>query len=103
MIQIDMDMPKDCADCNFSCPRNGYDFYCCVDLKDVDLSNPRKDCPLKEVPSGKWNIIADRYMCCPNCGHKIDTWHGIIHDINFNYCPNCGSRNVVEEQKGEDT
>lgn len=28
---------------------------------------------------------------CTNCGYEVQPWN------NTNYCPNCGSRNEVEE------
>ena len=58
--------------------------------------------PKSDKSIGKWKIVADRYKCCSNCGQKLDMYHGIMHDIDFKYCPKCGSRNIVEEQ-GENT
>lgn len=52
MIQIDMDIPKDCNGCPFAVTGNGEYFFCCFDVeKEVDMDSDyrRKDCPLKEV------------------------------------------------------
>ena len=56
---------------------------------------------LSDKPSGKWEHITyydggyGMNETCSNCGHTI---HGQIFDLVDKYCPNCGSRNVVEEQ-----
>ena len=52
MIQIDIDIPKDCNGCPFAVTGNGEYFFCCFDVeKEVDMDSDyrRKDCPLKEV------------------------------------------------------
>ena len=47
-----------------------------------------------ESKHGKW-IKHDLYIECPSCHRK---WNSNYNDIYaFNYCPNCGSRNEMEE------
>ena len=59
MIQIDMEMPSSCSCCHFN-----YDCYKCeITGKDtlcVANGIKRSDCPLKEVPSGKWIPVNER-------------------------------------------
>lgn len=52
MIQIDMKMPKSCAECDFSsCKGRDGQFYCDITLYDVDMESAERDvdCPLIEV------------------------------------------------------
>ena len=63
MIQIDMEMPKDCRMCPFMAT-DGIDtlapMMCVViwgknhEKKHCIQGKVRDDCPLKEVPTGKW-------------------------------------------------
>ena len=64
-----------------------------------DVYNMPSVTPKSDKPSGKWIRQANDYVDyyeCSNCGMAVGRY-----DVK-NYCPNCGSRNVVEEQ-GEDT
>ena len=47
MIQIDMEMPKNCDNCLMSCRDSWYEVYCRNDMKKHTAGD--KDCPLKEV------------------------------------------------------
>ena len=93
-------MPRSCYECRFSEP--AYSGNRCDNMighKYSEILSERvKNCPLKEVPSGEWYRQANDYVDyyeCSNCGMAMG-----IYDVK-NYCPNCGSRNVVEEQTGD--
>ena len=107
MIQIDMEMPKNCADC-VMCHPKGKDEpwnYCCfATMDDLNIEEWDKEryitCPLKEVPTGKLErenealknrcfVLSGGTMCmfCPiDCDKR-----------------NVPFRGVVEEQQGENT
>lgn len=77
MIQIDIDMPTDCASCWIR-----QNMGCKIANESGWLNNRWDDkCPLKEQepkPVGKeWNE-------CPSCGKTLDR----IHDMH--YCGVCG-------------
>ena len=81
MVQIDMEMPTSCSECEFHRLESGFP---CI------LSNTN-DCPLKEVPSGKWITYKDEHQC--SCCKEIiivseERWE----DNEYEYCPNCGAK-----------
>ena len=100
MIQIDMEMPKSCG----SCVYNESSCRCSITKSPIDRDYEYRerlsDCPLKEVPTGKWikQKSFPNWSKCSNCGNSWTYSSG-----EPPYCPNCGSRNVVEEQQGENT
>ena len=101
VIIENMEIPRSCSECNL-CSNQGLDrFYCDVTTSYVDIESEERasDCPLKEVPTGKWirkydSIINSYYWQCNQCEHD--------NEHKSNYCPNCGSR-MVEEQTGKKT
>ena len=76
--------------------------------KELEMLKLDREC---DKPSGKW-IIDDKesyriWHChCSNCGKDPQDYIGGTENWWLvrlpNYCPNCGSKNVVEEQ-GENT
>ena len=91
MIQIDIDKPKTCAECLISCRDSFYEIYCRNNMKKHEPFD--KDCPLKEVPTGKWVISGEDWIC-DNCKESICE----IYDEEpwEDYCPNCGAKMEVE-------
>ena len=95
MIQIDMEMPNRCDECPLSslsneCPLINID--CDEEMGGRDLN-----CPLKEIPTGKWEIKDNMWWICSNCGCRTR----MIKKYNVpNYCPACGAK-MVEEHQGE--
>ncbi len=104
MIQIDVDVPKNCACCPCG---NAQDGWCYVHDKILERTEKgypdttkRPDwCPIREVRHGKW-IKADsqqyfrkHYPCftCSECGYKKDS------QKKWNYCPNCGADMRTDE------
>ncbi|MBR2556283.1 MAG: hypothetical protein IKE94_15660 [Aeriscardovia sp.] len=111
MIQIDMGMPQNCAECPFlydsdACyavnKRNGRWLPLVINsasteykINQFPYKEKRVDwCPLMEVKHGKW-IKADsqqyfrkHYPCftCSECGYRKDS------QKKWNYCPNCGAK-----------
>ena len=91
VIISDFGMPSRCEQCDMCSNRKLDTFYCCITLKDVDIDSNKRDadCPLKELPSGKWIEKTDDWygnttIECSNC-HKpciAKSW----------YCPNCGAK-----------
>ena len=113
MVQIDMEMPQDCEHCHF-----GYEDYitkesgcdlmdCLPNSPDCSAYTPMgqrdKNCPLREVPKGKWVWVSstfDRTPCemrfrCSNC-HRETITHGQKPWGKF--CPNCEAE-MLEEPK----
>ena len=98
VIISDMEhMPKDCSECYINacgfCNLTGN----CIE-QNIDDNTRADDCPLKEVPSGKW-IKEDRghveyTAVCSVCG-ETEFWSERSKD-----CPSCGAL-MVEEQTGE--
>ena len=89
MIQINMDMPTSCAECHIrpkGCANN------------IHLHSRPKDCPLKEVPSGKW-IYDGHHLRCSNCNDYHTIKDSDWNLIASNYCPNCGAK----MEQGENT
>ena len=95
MIQIDMEIPTKCM---WDCPLCREDGGSCqlVDIKTSDTHRP-SDCPLKEVPTGKWVRKFDSvgnvyYWQCDQCNSDSER--------TSRFCPHCGAK-MVEEQQGE--
>lgn len=101
MIQIDIDKPKTCAECLMSCRDSFYEIYCRNDMKKHEPFD--KDCPLKEVPTGKWNdyYTSQKGNDVFNCTLCSATFIVIQGSNKMNYCPNCGAK-MVEPQERED-
>lgn len=112
MIQIDMEMPKRCLDCQLMGREK---MYCQLrprkDLNVIRVVNEKPDwCPLKEVPTGKWiceskgRNYADYH--CSVCGQKLSLCGQDIHERMTEgyslYCDRCGAK-MVEKQQGENT
>ena len=132
MVAINMELPKTCGKCPFCiytaeekkaigyCNTSDEDYYCKAldrfmeyDKVDggVDILGKPSDCPLKEVPTAYWKEFSQgAYHGQDEYGEPI--WRDVIVRhcsrcnrrtvIKENYCPNCGSR-MVEEQQGENT
>ena len=93
MIQIDMEMPKNCLDCTLR-----YQSFCSVDgHHEPHLEKER--CPLKvtsqEPRKGHWEWLRCDMYVCSECKNVYTDLSGIKDGMN--YCPNCGSRNEVEK------
>ena len=114
MIQIDIDMPKQCINCPlckhihladsplliYACGKGMRPIYSHETAEGVDeFSKMEKPewCPLKEVKHGKWQIeISDdghqaTYQCS-ECGHQFKWIYDPLFSPVFNYCQKCGSR-----------
>ena len=94
MTQIDMELPESCEECKDSFSNKGIYIRC---------GNLWFDCPLKEVPSGKWIFkktenpnITVRIGKCSECGFTHDFLYD--HTAQYRYCPSCGAK---MEQTGE--
>lgn len=94
MIQINIDMPDTCHDCAFA----GYDLslidvrWCPFLRKQCTKGSRLNDCPLREVPKGKWiDTVEGTY--CSNCnGYPYDDGEYHIKGWSSDFCPNCGAR-----------
>ena len=94
MIQIDMQMPKNCIDC----PACNEYLMCAIpcngrgwgenDVKDFSQSRPEW-CPMKEQEAVEpYSMNAERtYGICPKCG-KIIFRYGNVEENH--YCGVCG-------------
>ena len=96
VIITNMNKPKGC----YECPMHGTDrafIYCRL----TNIFNP-KLCPLKEVPTGKWNdyYTSQKGNDVFNCTLCSATFIVIQGNNKMNYCPNCGAK-MAEEQQGE--
>ena len=97
MVQIDISLPHSCDDCPFgyedyktnvpgcdlmedlpNCPE--YDIYTPIGQRD-------KNCPLREVPKGKW--ITDKYgnVICSAC----ECYAPKVRYPKTNFCGHCGA------------
>ena len=113
VIITDMELPKRCLDCQLMGREK---MYCQLhprkDLNVIRVVSEKPDwCPLKEVPTAYWKEFSQgAYHGQDEYGEPI--WRDVIVRhcsrcnrrtvIKENYCPNCGSR-MVEEQQGENT
>lgn len=97
MVQIDLEMPKECQECVFHVREkdNDYGWFCDCMLTDtnINLLHHKKpsDCPLEEVSSGQWiSHHIGAYYECSNCHEK--------HNSKYTkYCPSCGAKMGSEE------
>lgn len=96
VIITDFGMPSCCENCEMCSNRRLDTFYCCITLKDVDIDSNKRDadCPLKEVPSGKWIDLGFTEYEAYHCSNCMTT-----HSIKTNYCPTCG---CVMQMESED-
>ena len=113
-LMIDIEKPKDCKECPFM----GTDgigtlspMMCIAiwsrshEVKHCIKGKIRDDCPLREIPSGKWEHITyydggfGMNETCSNCGHTI---HGQIFDLVDKYCPNCGTKMESEDKEWQE-
>lgn len=95
-------VPGSCFDCDLHnyhfCDSTGN----CIE-QNMDDNTRADDCPLKELPSGKWKHISyydggyGMNETCSNCGCTI---HGQIFDLVDKYCPNCGCKMESEDNNG---
>ena len=92
MIQIDMEMPKNCLDCNLR-----YQSFCSVDgHHEPHLEKER--CPLKVTPQEPIKKLEEQIKQLQNRCHALT--HGQI----CVFCPyECEHRVEVEPQESEDT
>ena len=51
-----------------------------------------------ERKKGKWIDSRDVCWLCSECGKWLDVLQG---DVDMNFCPNCGSRNIEEGEQSE--
>ena len=93
MIQIDMEMSKNCMECPFmQLDMEFYDDVCTIVEENIYDAEKRADfCPLidadaKWIPEKRRGCIA--YYTCTSCGETSE--------YSSDYCPNCGARMVTE-------
>lgn len=106
MVQIDISMPQSCDECPFLLVDYKTNVPDCDLMEDLpncpeyDWNTPMgqrdKNCPLREVPKGKW-INAK----CSACGNLAPFWPMASTYYHTNYCPHCGA-DMGEEPKGLD-
>ena len=109
MIQIDMEMPDACWDCDFVIDLN-YGFKCRASDKKYEVPwNERytykpEDCPLKLVETTR-NVSGrnpiDKFVC-EKCGFMICDWDAynfedetdqrFSYDFAMKFCPSCGRK-----------
>lgn len=108
-INIDMKMPERCGLCRFTSAMD-----CGITGKFIEDHNIiPSDCPLKEVPTGKWIDKGHLYhhyyndgdietveLQCSCCGEIVEWDIELLHKPY--YCENCGAK-MVEDQQGENT
>ena len=97
MIQIDIPMPKNCIDCDEQGIRYALD--CKYLWSGCANCGRHPNCPIKEVPSGKWIEHNGRGLDWEFTKYEC----GLCHEWTeyaTNYCPSCGAK-MVEEQTGE--
>ena len=89
MVQIDIDMPTDCASCWIR-----QNMGCKIANASGWLNNKRDDkCPLKEQEAVE-PVLEQDSMVCGNCGHEV-IWQRLLGDDVWSdeyqeYCPHCG-------------
>ena len=120
-VILDITVPKSCGGCPFCiytadekraigyCNTSDEDYYCKAldrfmeyDKVDggLDILGKPSDCPLKEVPSGKWIDHKDEHQCS-HCKEIIIVSPDYWNDAEYEYCPNCGAK-MVEPQESEE-
>ena len=82
MIQIDMEMPDRCFVCKLKL--HGTCSYLVKSTGGVNSKVRLDNCPLREIPSGKWIDDGPINWKCSECGYVVPRWN------NTRYCPNCG-------------
>ena len=107
MIQIDIDMPSQCARCEFSGVLDNSHTFCTrfPTYDKIEFGEPRPEwCPLKEVKHGKWimgreKILWDEtddgpvYMysttwTCSECGYR----RFLTSCPDDKFCKECGTK-----------
>ena len=107
MIQIDMEMPKNCLDCNLR-----HQSFCSVDGHHEPYLEKER-CPLKVTPQepikGHWEhgkeinkvyrgqtLIGINYLewHCSNCAYVVEQ----SIKPKWDYCPNCGAKMAEQEE-----
>lgn len=77
-------------------------FDCCGDTVAWNISSEIKALPAADVAPlvhGRW-IEDHDYLKCPECGVMVKWDFTFFDDIgNWNYCPNCGAKMDLEEEK----
>lgn len=113
MIQIDIEMPKNCKECPFLCDNDAcyavnkpnamfIPLVCNGSTDEYPLNEfpyweKRVDwCPLQEVKHGNWDIEIshDGYQAtyrCSECGHQFKWLYDPHFPPVFNYCQKCGA------------
>lgn len=77
MIAIkDMEMPKNCADCNMATCNGSvesWNYVCSINLKDIDFNESERaeHCPLVEIVTCK-DCKNNKNGVCPNYRHFVD-------------------------------
>ena len=107
MIQIDMDMPKCCADCPCGNAQDGWCYVHNEILERMENGYPSTEtrpewCPMKEVKHGKWiiEISDDGHQAtyrCSECGHQFKWVYDPHFPPVFNYCMKCGADMRTDE------
>lgn len=109
MVLIDIDMPKSCDLCTFCAIDERLEYYCNNNVADCYQCNVddyvacrHPDCPLIEVPKGKWlerevhetedfyDIEEWQSAKCSVCG-RYHTTPYLYYFQHYNYCPGCGA------------
>jgi len=110
MIQIDMDMPKTCVECDLLMEDpHRIDGYCAKTKHTVPNSSAirgrNSGCPLAPALAGVWKKgkMWDEgfgmgesygyYYTCSVCGHRV---RGGYTSCGYRFCSSCGSRNEEE-------
>ena len=91
-VIVDMEMPQSCHFCDLSICKYNNTFW--GDTKTDYRSDRHPDCPLKEVPNGKWIENDKGALICSEC----HTWFENDRKEFMLFCPYCGAK---MEQKGE--
>lgn len=97
MIQIDMQMPKNCLDCPAcneylicAIPVNGRGFGE-NDVSDFSQGRP-KWCPMKEQEAIEPDVDSEGTCSCGNCGTTVGHYPAgcSVPEKSCKYCPECG-------------
>ena len=69
----------------------------------IYLLEQAKTVDAEPVRHGKWEITKDDYYCVAKCSLCHEEWSFEVYDdiesLNYKYCPNCGAKMDLEEQK----
>ena len=104
MIQIDMDMPKSCFECDktYKWKKDGKVQCPHINMPSIssNTTNRPSYCPLKEVPTGHWIFDKERLgywiSTCSECGHIFHGNEELIYKPKF--CANCGAKMESEDK-----